>query len=83
MAYTPHTWTNGELITAEKLNAIEEAIKNEQVVPKGEPGDGLTGHAVTLTALSSDADAATVLAKVNEIVTILNTRGISSAPAEG
>lgn len=27
MAYEPHTWENQELITAEKLNAIEQGVK--------------------------------------------------------
>lgn len=42
MAYTPTTWNNGDLITAEKLNKMEQGIKNEQVGPqgpKGDPGD--------------------------------------------
>ena len=26
MSYEPHTWTTGELITAEKLNAMEQGI---------------------------------------------------------
>ena len=47
---------------------------------KGDPGVGLTGEAAVLTALATDADAAAVLAKVNEVIGILNTRGISTAP---
>lgn len=42
MAYTPTKWNDGDVITAEKLNKIEEGIKNEQVGPagaKGEKGD--------------------------------------------
>lgn len=44
MAYVPHVWKNGEIITAERMNALEEGVKNEQVGPqgpqgpKGEPG---------------------------------------------
>lgn len=50
MAYEAHTWQNDEVITAERLNALEQGVKNEQVGPqgpkgeKGEPGnDGAAG----------------------------------------
>lgn len=45
MAYTPTTWNNNDVITAEKLNKLEQGVKNEQVGPvgpagaKGEKGD--------------------------------------------
>ena len=45
MPYTPTTWNDGDLITKEKLNKIEQGIQNEQVGPqgpqgaKGDPGD--------------------------------------------
>ena len=38
MAYTPTTWTDGDLITAEKLNKLEAGVKNEQVGPAGAAG---------------------------------------------
>ena len=31
MAYTPTTWNNDDVITAEKLNKLEQGVKNEQV----------------------------------------------------
>ena len=44
MAYTAHNWENGEVITAELLNAMEQGIQNEQVGPQGPKGDtGETG----------------------------------------
>lgn len=50
MAYTPTTWNNNDVITAEKLNKLEQGVKNEQVGPagpagaKGEKGDpGVAG----------------------------------------
>ena len=47
MAYTPTTWNNDDVITAEKLNKLEQGVKNEQVGPagpKGEKGDpGVAG----------------------------------------
>ena len=33
MAYTPTTWNNDDVITAEKLNKLEQGVKNEQVGP--------------------------------------------------
>lgn len=28
MIYTPHTWTSGEVVTASKMNALEQGIGN-------------------------------------------------------
>ena len=39
MAYTPTTWSDGDLITAEKLNKLEAGVQNEQVGPQGPKGD--------------------------------------------
>lgn len=66
MAYTPTTWNNNDVITAEKLNKLEQGVKNEQVGPagavgpagpagakgdKGEPGvQGPAGPSYTLPA---------------------------------
>ena len=38
MAYTPTTWNNNDVITAEKLNKLEKGVKNEQVGPAGPAG---------------------------------------------
>lgn len=38
MAYTPTTWSDGDVITAEKLNKLEQGVKNEQVGPAGPVG---------------------------------------------
>lgn len=38
MAYTPTTWNNDDVITAEKLNKLEQGVKNEQVGPAGAAG---------------------------------------------
>lgn len=46
MAYTPTTWTDGDLITAEKMNKLEQGVQNEQVGPQGPAGaTGATGAA--------------------------------------
>lgn len=63
MAYEPTTWNNDDVITAEKLNKLEQGVKNEQVGPagpagpagakgdKGEPGaQGPAGPSYTLPA---------------------------------
>lgn len=39
MAYTPTTWSDGDVITAEKLNKLEQGVKNEQIGPAGPKGD--------------------------------------------
>lgn len=38
MAYTPTTWEDGDVITAEKMNKLEQAVQNEQVGPQGPQG---------------------------------------------
>lgn len=63
MAYEPTTWNNDDVITAEKLNKLEQGVKNEQVGPagpagavgpkgdKGDPGaQGPAGPSYTLPA---------------------------------
>ena len=59
MAYTAHKWNSGDTITAERLNALENGVKNEQVGPEGAAGakgatgakgaDGKSVKAITLT----------------------------------
>lgn len=39
MAYTPTTWNDGDVITADKLNKLEQGVKNEQKGEKGDPGE--------------------------------------------
>lgn len=44
MAYVKNEWADGDVITADKLNNIENGIENEQVGPAGAPGkDGAAG----------------------------------------
>ena len=38
MAYTAHEWKKGDTITAERLNALENGVQNEQVGPAGKDG---------------------------------------------
>ena len=38
MAYTPTQWNDGDKITAEKTNKLEQGVQNEQVGPQGPAG---------------------------------------------
>lgn len=93
MAYTPHVWVDGELITAEKMNDLEAgAGQAAQPGPKGDPGAagaqgpkgdkgdpgaGLAGSAAVLASLAADADASAMASKINEMIGIMIARGIS------
>lgn len=64
MAYTKTTWADGDIITAEKLNHIEDGIANEQegpqgpAGPKGDKGDPGTAGAKGDKGDKGDAGAA-------------------------
>lgn len=59
MAYSPTTWADNDLITADKLNKLEAGVQNEQVGPQGPqgpPGDpGAAGKGVKALALTADS----------------------------
>lgn len=57
MVYTPTTWNDGDVITAEKMNKLEQAVQNEQVGPAG-PGYSLP--AANKTTLGGVKQAALV-----------------------
>ncbi|MBT9676740.1 phosphoenolpyruvate synthase [Levilactobacillus brevis] len=58
MSYVKNKWTDGDVITADKLNNIENGIDNEQVGLTGTPGKdgapGKDGNSVTAIALTTD-----------------------------
>lgn len=60
MAYTAHKWNSGDTITAERLNALENGVQNEQVGPAGKDGangaKGADGKSVKAIALTVDGD---------------------------
>jgi hypothetical protein len=69
MAYTAHEWKSGDTITAERLNALENGVQNEQVGPAGKDGAagakgdtgatgkaGADGKSVKAIALTVDTD---------------------------
>ena len=60
MAYTAHKWNSGDTITAERLNALENGVKNEQVGPKGDKGD--TGAAGAKGAAGADGKSVKAIA---------------------
>ena len=59
MAYTTTQWNDGDLITAEKMNKLEQGVQNEQVGPQGPQGPkgdtGPAGPSYTLPAATTDA----------------------------
>ncbi len=90
MAYTPTTWSDGDVITAEKLNKLEQGVKNEQVGPagpagavgpKGEKGDpgaqGPAGPSYTLPAASK-----TTLGGVKQAALVAEAAGENVTKAE-
>lgn len=58
MSYVKNKWSDGDVITADKLNNIENGIENEQVGLTGAPGkdgaSGKDGNSVTAIALTTD-----------------------------
>lgn len=81
MAYTKNTWKDGDLITAEKLNKMEDGIQIAMNTPgprgdKGDPGlDAVITPGVAAADLAEDADTAAVRATVNLLLASLRTAG--------
>lgn len=60
MAYTPTEWKNGDIITADKLNKLEQGVQNEQTGPAGPAGsDGAPGEAAGFGTPTATVDANT------------------------
>lgn len=57
MAYVKNDWQTGDIITAEKLNHMEQGIADYQVGPKGEPGTAATITVGTVTTGAAGSDA--------------------------
>lgn len=66
MAYTPTTWNDGDVMTAEKMNKLEQGVKNEQVGPAG---PSYTLPAASKTTLGGVKQAAFVAEAAGENVT--------------
>jgi hypothetical protein len=66
MAYTKNVWADGDVITADKLNNIENGIGDVPAGAKGDPGEkgdtgekgdpGEAGQSIKAIALKKDAD---------------------------
>lgn len=89
MAYTPTTWQTGDLITAERLNHLEQGVANEQVGPQGPAGPaGPTGPqgdpgtsytAATTSTLGVVKQSANVAQAAGETVTAAEFNALLSA----
>ena len=90
MAYEPTTWNDGDVMTAEKMNKLEQGVKNEQVGPagpagpagaKGEKGDpgaqGPAGPSYTLPAANK-----TTLGGVKQAALVAEAAGENVTAAE-
>ena len=79
MAYEPTTWNSGDLITAEKLNKLEQGVKNEQVGPAGATGaQGAAGAAAGFGTPTATVDANTGTPSVTVTATGPNTAKVFS-----
>lgn len=83
MAYTPTNWKNGDVITADRLNKLEQGVSNEQVGPQGETGaSGTNGKDAVITPctavadVAEGADAAALRTTVNALLASLRTAGL-------
>lgn len=75
MAYEKQTWVDGEKITKEKLNHIEEGIYNIELTPgpKGEKGDqGPKGADAVINKLNKVDGLTVESATTQQIATAFN-----------
>lgn len=88
MAYTPTVWANGDVITADKLNKLENGVANEQVGPAGPAGSAATVTVGSVTTGEAGTEA-TVTNSGTESAAILDfvipkgaagTNGTDGAP---
>lgn len=86
MAYTPTNWKNGDVITADRLNKLEQGVQNEQVGPQGETGasgtngkdgkDAVITPGTAVTDVAEGADAAALRTNLNNLLASLRTAGL-------
>lgn len=85
MTYKKHIWEKGEKITSELLNNMETEIEAtskdiEKIYLKFENIDtlvGLEGEALEIKPLKKDAQLPDLITKINELISVLQVRGIS------
>lgn len=87
-AYEKQTWSNGETITEEKLNHIEEGIANIELTPgpkgeKGDPGpkgaDAVINKLNKVDALDGGAEVAAVVTAFNNLIADLKAKGLMNS----
>lgn len=87
-AYEKQTWSNGETITEEKLNHIEEGIANIELTPgpkgeKGDPGpkgaDAVINKLNKVDALDGGAEVAAVVTAFNNLIADLKAKGFMNS----
>ena len=57
MTYEPTVWEDGQVITAEKLNKLEQGVQNEQIGPAGKDGAAATVAIGSVTTGNAGTDA--------------------------
>ena len=87
-AYEKQTWSNGETITEEKLNHIEEGIANIELTPgpkgeKGDPGpkgaDAVINKLNKVDALDGGVEVAAVVTAFNNLIADLKAKGLMNS----
>ena len=81
-AYEKQTWSDGETITKEKLNHIEEGITNIELTPgpagpKGE--DAVINKLDKVDALEGSAQVAAVVTAFNNLIADLKAKGLMNS----
>lgn len=71
MAYEPTDWNEGDIITAERMDKLEQGVKAAEM--KG------TAASLTKIASTETAQASEIAVKVNEIIDQLIARGVCNA----
>lgn len=91
MAYQKHTWQNDEVISAERLNAIENGIAEIELTPgpkgeKGEAGpqgpqgaDAVINKSNKVDALDGGAEVAAVVTAFNNLIADLKEKGLMNS----
>ena len=57
MTYEPTVWEDGQVITAEKINKLEQGVQNEQIGPAGKDGVAATVAIGSVTTGNAGTDA--------------------------